>query len=278
MENNMITLVTGGTGKTGRRVAERMARRGLPIRIASRTSQQAFDWHQPASWKAALQGVAAVYVAYAPDLAVPGTQQIMQAFAEQAVRAGVRKFVLLSGRGEVAAQDCERVFQATAAETTILRADWFNQNFSEDFLVESLRQGQVMLPVGAVREPFIDADDIADVAVAALTDDRHAGKVYELSGPRALTFAEATQEIARAIGREIGYEEIPLASFLDAVAATGAAPGYLDLLRFLFTEVLDGRNASVTDGVERALGRPPRDFTDFARTAAATGCWAPAAA
>lgn len=278
MQNNMMTLITGGTGKTGRRVAERLARRGLPIRIASRTGQSPFDWNRPASWTPALQGVGAVYIAYSPDLAVPGAQETIQAFTEQAVRQGVGKFVLLSGRGEAAAQRSEQIVLAARASSTILRADWFNQNFSEDFLADSVRQGQVMLPVGAVPEPFIDADDIADAALAALTDERHAGQIYELSGPRALTFEQATQEIARATGRDIGYQQIPLDVFLSAVAGMGADQAYLDLLRFLFTEVLDGRNAAPTDGVQRALGRPPRDFADFARDAAASGCWAPLAA
>lgn len=278
MQNNMMTLITGGTGKTGRRVAERLARRGLPIRIASRAGQSPFDWNRPESWAPALQGIDAVYIAYSPDLATPGAQEIIQAFTEQAVRQGVGRFVLLSGRGEAAAQRSEQIVLAARASSTILRADWFNQNFSEDFLADSVRRGQVMLPVGAVPEPFIDADDIADVALAALTDARHAGQVYELSGPRALTFEQATLEIARAAGRDIGYQQIPLDTFLSAVAGMGADQAYLDLLRFLFTEVLDGRNASPTDGVQRALGRPPRDFADFARDAADSGCWAPLAA
>ncbi len=278
MQNNTMTLITGGTGKTGRRVAERLARRGLPIRIASRAGQSPFDWNRPESWAPALQGIGAVYIAYSPDLAVPGAQETIQAFTEQAVRQGVGRFVLLSGRGEAAAQRSEQIVLAARASSTILRADWFNQNFSEDFLADSVRRGQVMLPVGAVPEPFIDADDIADVALAALTDARHAGQVYELSGPRALTFEQATLEIARAAGRDIGYQQIPLDTFLSAVAGMGADQAYLDLLRFLFTEVLDGRNASPTDGVQRALGRPPRDFADFARDAAASGCWAPLAA
>lgn len=190
----------------------------------------------------------------------------------------MKRLVVLSGRGETEAQRCEAAVQAAGIDWTVLRANWFNQNFSEDFLVDGIRQGQVMLPVGAVPEPFIDVDDIADVAVAALTDPRHAGQVYELSGPRALTFAQATQEIATATGREIGYTQIPLEDFLGFVASTGADRGYVDLLRYLFTEVLDGRNSSPTDGVQRALGRPPRDFTAFARDVAASGIWKAVAA
>jgi uncharacterized protein YbjT (DUF2867 family) len=121
-----------------------------------------------------------------------------------------------------------------------------------------------------VPEPFVDADDIADVAVAALTDDRHIGEVYELTGPRLLTFAEAVAEIARATGREIRYVPVSVDHF--AAAAYQDLPGELiELLTYLFTEVLDGRNAHLADGVQRALGREPRDFRDYARDAAATG-------
>lgn len=278
MQNNMLTLVTGGTGKTGRRVAERLATRGLPVRIGARSASRPFDWTRPETWTAALQDVGAVYIAYSPDLATPGALETIRAFTSLAVDNGVKRLVVLSGRGETEAQRCEAAVQAAGIDWTVLRANWFNQNFSEDFLVDGIRQGQVMLPVGAVPEPFIDVDDIADVAVAALTDPRHAGQVYELSGPRALTFAQATQEIATATGREIGYTQIPLEDFLGFVASTGADRGYVDLLRYLFTEVLDGRNSSPTDGVQRALGRPPRDFTAFARDVAASGIWKAVAA
>lgn len=277
MQNNTLTLVTGGTGKTGRRVAERLASRGLPVRIGARSASRPFDWTRPDTWTPALQDVGAVYIAYSPDLAAPGALETIRAFTSLAVDNGVKRLVLLSGRGETEAQRCEAAVQASGIDWTVLRANWFNQNFSEDFLVDGIRQGQVMLPVGAVPEPFIDVDDIADVALAALTDPRHAGHVYELSGPRALTFAQATQEIAAATGRDIGYTQIPLEDFLSFVAGTGAPPAYLDLLRYLFTEVLDGRNSSPTDGVQRALGRPPRDFAGFARDVAASGVWKAAA-
>jgi hypothetical protein len=122
-------------------------------------------------------------------------------------------------------------------------------------------------------EPFVDADDIADVAVAALTQDGHTGQLYELTGPRLLTFAEATEEIATATGRDIRYVPVPLDAFASALAAQGVPGEVIDLLTYLYSEVLDGRNAHLADGVQRALGRDPRDFADYAREAAATGVW-----
>jgi uncharacterized protein YbjT (DUF2867 family) len=154
-----------------------------------------------------------------------------------------------------------------------VRSTWFAQNFSEDYMVEGILAGELALPAGDVLEPFVDADDIADVAVAALTEDGHVGETYELTGPRLLTFAEAVAEIAAATGREIAYVQVSVEDFAAEAAAQGVRTELVDLLRFLFSEVLDGRNAHVADGVQRALGRPPRDFADFARDAAAAGVW-----
>jgi uncharacterized protein YbjT (DUF2867 family) len=194
--------------------------------------------------------------------------------ARLAVQHGVRRLVLLSGRGEEGAQRAEQAVQASGAETTVVRATWFNQNFSEGGFLDMVRAGDLTLPVGDVLEPFVDADDIADVAVAALTQDGHAGQVYELTGPRLLSFAQAADEIARAAGRPVRCTPIPLDAFTDAAAAQGEPPEVVALLRYLFSEVLDGRNARLADGVQRALGRAPKDFAVFAREVAAGGVWA----
>jgi len=165
----------------------------------------------------------------------------------------------------------------SGADLTILRSTWFSQNFSEDYLLEPVLAGEVALPAGDTPEPFIDADDIADVAVAALTEDGHVGRLYELTGPRLLTFAEAVHEIAEATGREIRYVPVSIDEYATAATGQGVPDEVIDILTYLFGEVLDGRNAHLADGVQRALGREPRDFADYARTAAATGVWSPSA-
>ena len=277
-----LTLITGGTGKTGRRIAERLAARGRPVRIGSRSGTPPFDWDDQASWAAALEGVHATYLSYYPDLAVPGAASTVAAFAAAAVDAGVRRLVLLTGRGEDGAQQAERAvlhcLQGTEASLTILRCSWFNQNFSEDHLLEPILDGLVELPAGSVAEPFVDADDIADVAVAALTDSRHADQLYELTGPRLLTFAEAVAEIGHASGRSICYVAVSPLEYSTVLAAQGVPDEVVNLLSYLFIEVLDGRNAHITDGVLRALGRAPRDFTDYAGLVATSGGWQPAPA
>ena len=265
-------LVLGGTGKTGRRVAERLTTRGIPTRIGSRSGEPPFDWEDQATWAPALQGMGAAYVTYYPDLAIPGAPEAVSSFTERALEQGVRRLVLLSGRGEAEAQRSERTLQESDADWTIVRCAWFMQNFNEDYIVDPIRSGEVVLPAGDKPEPFIDADDIADVAVAALTDDRHIGELYELTSPRLLTFGEAVAEISEATGRDISYVPISVEEYAAGAAEHGVPEEFVGFLTYLFSEVL-GNNAYLTDGVQRALGRPPRDFTDYARAAAATGVW-----
>jgi uncharacterized protein YbjT (DUF2867 family) len=248
-------------------VMERLRARGVPVRGASRSGERRFDWEDDATWGPAVRGATAAYLAYSPDLAVPGAPDTVGAFARLAVEQGVRRLVLLSGRGEEQAERAERTVQDAGADWTVVRCSWFSQNFSESFLRDPVVAGEVALPADGVPEPFVDADDIADVAVAALTEHGHAGRLYELTGPRLLTFEEAVGEIAAASGREVRFARIGFDEFAGEMAALGVPEDEVELLRFLFTEVLDGRNAYVTDGVQRALGREPTDFREYARRA-----------
>ncbi|MGH3090352.1 MAG: NmrA family transcriptional regulator, partial [Rubrobacteraceae bacterium] len=259
----------------GRRVAERLEARGLPVRIGSRSGDIPFDWEDRATWKPALEGAGAAYISYYPDLAIPGAVEAVRSFAEVAVENGVRRLVLLSGRGEEEAQSAEAAFReaAAGAEWTIVRCAWFMQNFSENYLLEPILAGEVALPTGDVPEPFVDAGDIGDVAVAALTGDGHAGELYELTGPRLLTLEEAVGEIGRASGRDIPFVPVSIEEYESVLTEGDVPPEFLTFLTYLFSEVLDGSNAYLTDGVRRALNRDPKDFSDYAREAAATGVW-----
>ena len=267
------TLVLGGTGKTVRRVVERLAARSLPVRIGSRSGEPPFDWEDQATWPPALLNVGAVCLTYYPDLAIPGAVDTVRSFVELALARGVRRLVLLSGRGEEEAQRAEQVLQDSAADWTILRCRMFSQNFSEYWLRDPVVSGEVVLPVGNVGEPFVDADDIADVAVAALMEDGHVGQLYELTGPCLLTMEEAVEEIAKAVGRDIRYLQVSANQYASALAEAKVPPEFVRLVNYIFTTVLDGRNAHLSDGVQRVLGRQPRDFTDYARVAAASGAW-----
>jgi uncharacterized protein YbjT (DUF2867 family) len=267
------TLVLGGTGKTGRRIVERLTARGLPVRVGSRSGEPPFDWGDRSTWAPSLEGVGSVYLSYYPDLAVPGAVEAAGSFAELAVASGVPRLVLLSGRGEPEAERAERAVRDTGAELTILRSTWFMQNFSEDYMLDHVLSGEIRLPAGDVPTPFLDIDDLAEIAVEALTDDRHIGQLYELTGPRSLTFAQAAAEIGAAAGREVRYTAVSFEQHEAELAEHGAAPEVIEMLTYLFGEVVDGRNAGTTDGVRRALGREARDFGDYARATAASGVW-----
>jgi uncharacterized protein YbjT (DUF2867 family) len=272
-QNDDLTLVLGGTGKTGRRVAERLTAKGYDVRVGSRSAVPSFDWDNEKSWDACLEGATAVYITYAPDLAIPGATDAIQAFVTKAKQSGVKRLVLLSGRGEAEAQACERIVQDAGLEWTVVRASWFNQNFSEGAFIEMVLKGAITLPAGDTPEPFVDVDDIADVAAAALTEKGHDGEIYEVTGPRLMTMADVASDLSRATGRSISYFDVPHEAFVAEIANSGAPKDVAWMLDYLFSTVLDGRNAHLTDGVERALGRPPKDFADYALDVAATSVW-----
>jgi uncharacterized protein YbjT (DUF2867 family) len=265
-------LVIGSTGKTGKRVVAQLENRGIRIRHGSRSAEIPFDWEDPQTWPPTLTGVDKVYLTYYPDLAVPGSVDAVSNLVDLAKRAGVRRLVLLSGRNEVEAERAEGVVKESGLDWTIVRAAFFAQNFSEGAWLDEVLAGSVALPVRAVKEPFVDADDIADVVVAALTDDRHVGQLYELTGPRLLSFADAVAEVAAAAGREIDFVSVPIDDYVAMLKEYGLPDDFIWLLNHLFTEVL-GSKAQLADGVQRALGRPPKDFADYARETAASGVW-----
>lgn len=264
-------LVTGATGKTGRRLVRTLRTAGENVLAASRSGEVRFDWSDQDTWPAALDGVSAVY------LLAPENPDLAEVFVKQATTAGVRRFVALSGRGIDRVPDhafqamsaAERAVRASGAEWTIIRPNNFNQNFDEDLWHEPLRAGRLALPIGAVPEPFVDAQDIADVAAVLLTSDGHHEQVYELSGPRALTFDAAVATIAKAAGRELRYEELTPEQYRDELRAGGVPEEFVADLDGMFAGMRAGHTAEPTDGVRRVLGRDPVDFADYATRAAA---------
>ncbi|MET7617540.1 NAD(P)H-binding protein [Streptomyces sp. NPDC005408] len=266
-------LVTAATGKTGRRVAERLAAHGVTVRAGSRKGSVVFDWEDESTWGPALRGADAAYVAYYPDLAAPGAPESMRSFGRVAAESGVGRLVLLSGRGEPEAVVAEGALRESGLDLTVVRASFFAQNFSEGAMYEGVLTGEIPFPAGETAEPFIDADDLADVVVAALTEDGHVGLVHELTGPRLLTFGDVAAEIGRASGREVRYVPLSGEEYAEMLQQYGFPGPDSEWLSALFTMLLDGHNAALTNGVRDVLGRAPRDFADFAQDAAGTGAW-----
>lgn len=267
-------LVIGGTGKTGRKVVEGLKQQNQNVRIGSRNSTPSFEWDDPSSWPKALAGMDKVYIVYYPDLAVPGAFEAIQGLTEAAKAAGVKKAVLLSGKGEKEAERCEQVVANSGLDYTLVRASWFNQNFSESFFLDPILAGHVALPMPHAKIPFVDTGDIAEVVVKVLLDETHNGKTYEITGPRTLTFGEAIKEIAVGIGENIKYQAISLEAYNSMMKSAGVPSDYIWLFDYLFREVLGNeKNQVVTSDVEQVLGRKATDFSEFVQQTAKTGVW-----
>lgn len=270
-------LVTAASGKTGRRVANLLESDNHPVRRASRTAPIHFDWTDHTTFAPNLAGVRAAYIAYTPDLSVRRAQDDIRAFVNAAIAAGVQRLVLLSGRGEPAAEQCEDIIRESGLEYTLVRAAWFNQNFDEGDFLPMILDGNIALPAANVAEPFIDADDIAEVAFAALTQPGHNAELYEITGPRALTFQEVAQILTQQANRPINYIPITMDEYKAGLSVAGVPADHIALLGYVMSHTLDGRGIHPQDGVQRALGRPAKDFTTYAANAAATNIWNPQA-
>jgi uncharacterized protein YbjT (DUF2867 family) len=272
MTNNI--LVIGGTGKTGSRVAERLHKLNQHVRIGTHNNNPAFDWNDPSTFGPALSGMDMAYVVYYPDLAVPGAKDAIKALTDAAKASSVRKLVLLSGKGEREAERCEEIVANSGLEYTLVRATWFNQNFSESFFRDPIAAGHLALPMPEARVPYVDAGDIADVVVEALMNDEHNGQTYELTGPRAITFQELVNEISNATNRHIKYQPVSLDEFKSMLQEQGLPEDLIWLLSYLFSEVIGSEWISaISNDVQKVLGRPPKDFAEFVNESADKGVW-----
>jgi len=239
------------------------------VRAVSRSTEPRFDWSDETTWLPVLDGdVRAAYLTFHPDLALPGAADAIRAFSTLAAAKGVRRLVLLSGRGEPETEPAERAVRESGAGWTVVRCAWFAQNFSEDFLLPPVMSGDLAVPGGSVAEPFVDLGDVADVVVEALVSPAHEGRLYELTGPRLLTFADAATEITAASGHPVRYRAVTAEQFAAAGAGMGLPPDAAGELAALFERVLDGRNEHLSDDVKQVLGRPATDFAEFAKSAA----------
>ncbi len=276
MKSNI--LVIGGTGKTGRKVVQKLQTLDQYVRIGSRNQKPDFDWQNQNTWPEALEGMEKMYVTFQPDLAVPGALDAIEALTKLAIQSGIKKIVLLSGKGEREAELCEQVVINSGLDYTIIRASWFNQNFSESFFLDPILAGHVALPQAEAKVPYVDTDDIADVAVEVLMNEQHNDQIYELTGPRTLTFPEVIDEIAKATGRQIIFTPISLSAYTKMLQDFQVPSDYIWLINYLFTEVLvaEGNNI-VTNDIERVLGRKAKDFSKYVQETVLTGVWNPTA-
>ncbi|MDK9735971.1 NAD(P)H-binding protein [Vibrio sp. D404a] len=266
-------VIIGKNAKTGVRVNKLLSQLGIETRQVSRSAATYFDWEARSSWPTALKGARSAYVTYQPDLAVPNAEGDINAFVEVAKAQGVEHIVLLSGRGEEGAEKAERILINSGLDWNIVRASWFAQNFSESFMAQGVLEGELVLPAGNTPEPFIDTDDIAEVAVAALVDPSKRNSLYEVTGPELMTFQDCVDEISKQLGRKIKFTPVSIEAYLEILKSQNLPEDYQWLLNELFTVVFDGRNSNVTHGVEEAIGRKPTKFSDYVSKTMAAGYW-----
>jgi len=271
---NSNILIIGGTGKTGRRVLEQLQNQGIEPRIGSRSASPSFDWDDKSTWTNALNGVERMYVTYYPDLAVPGAKKAIQELTQLAKATGVKKMVLLSGKGETEAEACEKIVMDSGLDYTIVRASWFNQNWSESFFLEPILSGEVALPLSDVLIPFVDANDIAEVAATVLLDDSYNGEIVEVTGPELINFKDAVEMIAKASNRSLNFYDITLQQYIDGMKQLQIPSDVVWLIEYLFSHVLTNpNNQLVVNDVERVLGRKAKPFSAYAEKTASTGIW-----
>lgn len=267
-------LVIGGTGKTGRRVVEGLKQLNHNVRIGSRGATPAFDWDDPSTYAQALEGMDRAYIVYYPDLAVPGAKRAITDLTEAALKAGLEKVVLLSGKGEAEAEACEEIVANSGLNYTLVRASWFNQNFSEGAFLDFVLSGQIALPMPEAEIPFVDADDIAEVVTKVLVDDTYNGQTITVTGPRKMTFKEVVDSMAKGIGRDLKYIPISIEEFKAGMKAAGLPDDYVWLFGYLFQEVLGNpENQQVSEDVLKVLGRPATDFNVYVEKTVFSGVW-----
>jgi uncharacterized protein YbjT (DUF2867 family) len=269
------TLVLGGTGKTGTRVARLLTGRGLSVRTAARHGADVpFDWDDPATHRLAVEGIDRLYLV-APVMRTRFAEQV-SAFLDLAEAVEVRHVTYLSAYGielappEVALRAVELDLMARSKLThSIVRPAWFMQNFSESFLKPI--DGAITVPTGDGGEAFVDVEDIAAVAAATLADpDEHAGAQYAPTGPDTLTMDEAAAIIGRVTDQLIRHVDIASQAWVDGVIASGIPAEYGEMLLMLTDTVASDRGSRPNDDIQTVTGTPPTSFASFAqRTAAA---------
>jgi uncharacterized protein YbjT (DUF2867 family) len=282
-------LVTGPTGKVGRRLIPLLARRGVTVRAASRTPLAVragiepvrFDWVDESTYDAARKGVSAMYLVPGP---VPQAEHAdyIRALLDGAAGGGVERVVLLSVYGvdqappENPMRRIELAVESSGVPYTIVRPGAFMQNFSEglrwrETLAEGIRErDEIVGPGGDGVASYVAAEDIAAVAAVALTEDGHRGKAYSPLGPEPLTLTQVAEHISWVAGRRIRYVETDRTPIRDALLAAGAPPQTAEYNSQLYVYAnTSGLLGALNDDILTVTGRPPVSFGEFAVGAAA---------
>lgn len=268
-----IALVTAPNSKTGRRVVELLQNANMLVRIASRSTRIKFDWEDTNTWQQAITGVDCAYIILPPNLAFANMAARLQMFVQLCEKNELRRLVLLTGRGEAESEKCEAVLLQSSIASTIVKTSWFSQNFSEGIFLESILNGEVVVPVSGVKEPFIDVNDIAEVVYRSLLDESQNNHVYELTGPDLLSFKDVADMFSEKLNTNVNVTYIPLETYLTELANLGLSHEEIKLTRYLFEQLLDGRNEYITSDLRDLLARDATSFQQFIDNTKCSDVW-----
>jgi uncharacterized protein YbjT (DUF2867 family) len=264
------TLVIGATGTTGSRTAAGLIAAGQRVKAASRRGAPLtgaepvrFDWYDPATFGEALAGADRVYLV--PPVGDPDPAAVMLPFLRQARAAGVERAVLLSAsaipEGGPAVGAVHRALPGLFDQWAVLRPSWFMQNFTGSHAhADSIReQGVILTAAGTGRVGFVDAEDIAAVAVHALTDDRPPNADLVLTGPETLSHDDIAAVVTQVTGRPVAHHRLTYEAMRDRLAAVIPLE-FATMLAEMDRAIAEGAEDRTTDTVERLTGRPPHGF------------------
>ncbi|MCW3059865.1 MAG: NAD(P)-dependent oxidoreductase [Capsulimonas sp.] len=275
-------LITGANGTVGSDLTAELANQGVKVRAGVRSKLRArnvmayepelveMDLTRPDTFADALYGIEKLF------LLTPftgGTTDIVQTLVDAAKAAGVSHIVRLSAYGADADPGItlgrwhraeEKIVQASGVPSTILRPNGFFQNFAENDVRSIKTQNAIYSPVEDGKASFVDTRDIAAVAAKALTQPGHEGKIYEITGPEAISYTQIAEQLSAITGRTINFVPVPGEAVRDGMVAAGAPEILADALVELFQLYEDGYAARVLPTVEEITGKPARSFAQYA--------------
>ncbi|MBX9841278.1 MAG: SDR family oxidoreductase [Xanthobacteraceae bacterium] len=265
-------LVIGATGTVGRPLVKELLNKGHPVKAGSRTGRSvegaegvALEFGTPASFESAFDGVDRVYVllpsgyANSKELLLP----VIQTAASRKVKVVLQSVFGVDADDSIPYRQVEIALEKSATPYVILRPNWFANNF-HTFWKAGIDHGQIALPAGEGKSSFIDARDIAEGAAAALTNDSFNGKAFNLTGPEALSYADAARILSEAIGKPVTYNAINDETFIGILTDAGLSADYAAFLASIFHPVRQNWTAAVTGDVQTLTGRPPRSLKTYA--------------